>query len=152
MNTIRQSKNINVDRILHLPLHIEEQVSDLRFLDEKLQFDRIKDFLAVNPNDYIIRLTPFLDDMGNWTGELLVGTVTTDENNLTEEDHFNLMGITRMVCASVPAMEENDQVRDLLNIIVDRVESEPDEDDEPQLIVSSVNENVINVNFKSKGA
>tara|TARA_R110002126_G_scaffold159785_2_gene307320 strand:+ start:304 stop:651 length:348 start_codon:yes stop_codon:yes gene_type:complete len=111
-----------------------------------------KVFLDFNPNDYIIRLTPFLDDMGNWTGELLVGTVTTDENNLTEEDHFNLMGITRMVCASVPAMEENDQVRDLLNIIVDRVESEPDEEDEPQLIVSSVNENVINVNFKSKGA
>tara|TARA_R110000803_G_scaffold46636_3_gene97779 strand:+ start:304 stop:651 length:348 start_codon:yes stop_codon:yes gene_type:complete len=111
-----------------------------------------KVFLDFNPNDYIIRLTPFLDDMGNWTGELLVGTVTTDENNLTEEDHFNLMGITRMVCASVPAMEENDQVRDVLNIIVDRIERDPDEDDEPQLVVSSVEENVINVNFRSKGA
>ena len=111
-----------------------------------------KVFLDFNPNDYIIRLTPFLDDMGNWTGELLVGTVTTDENNLTEEDHFNLMGITRMVCASVPAMEENDQVRDVLNIIVDRIERDPDEVDEPQLVVSSVEENVINVNFRSKGA
>ena len=111
-----------------------------------------KVFLDFNPNDYIIRLTPFLDDMGNWTGELLVGTVTTDENNLTEEDHFNLMGITRMVCASVPAMEENDQVRDVLNIIVDRIERDPDEGDEPQLVVSSVEENVINVNFRSKGA
>jgi len=111
-----------------------------------------KVFLDFNPNDYIIRLTPFLDDMGNWTGELLVGTVTTDENNLTEEDHFNLMGITRMVCASVPAMEENDKVRDVLNIIVDRIERDPDEDDEPQLVVSSVEENVINVNFRSKGA
>jgi len=111
-----------------------------------------KVFLDFNPNDYIIRLTPFLDDMGNWTGELLVGTLTTDENNLTEEDHFNLMGITRMVCASVPAMEENDKVRDVLNIIVDRIERDPDEDDEPQLVVSSVEENVINVNFRSKGA
>tara|TARA_R110000772_G_scaffold9424_4_gene30940 strand:+ start:551 stop:898 length:348 start_codon:yes stop_codon:yes gene_type:complete len=111
-----------------------------------------KVFLDFNPNDYIIRLTPFLDDMGNWTGELLVGTVTTDENNLTEEDHFNLMGITRMVCASVPAMEENDKVRDVLNIIVDRIERDPDEGDEPQLVVSSVEENVINVNFRSKGA
>jgi len=111
-----------------------------------------KVFLDFNPNDYIIRLTPFLDDMGNWTGELLVGTVTTDENTLTDEDHFNLIGITKMVCAAVPAMEEDDHVRNLLNTIVDRVESEPEEDDGQSLIVSSVEENVINVNFKSKGA
>ena len=108
--------------------------------------DRI--FLDFNPNDYIIRLTPFIDDTGKWTGEVLVGTVTTDENDMTDEDHFNLMNITKMVCASVPAMEEDDYIRDTLNDIVDRVE---EEDDTPDATIDSVEENVINVNFKQRG-
>ena len=110
--------------------------------------DRI--FLDFNANDYIIRLTPYVDDMGNWTGELLVGTVTTDENDMTDEDHYNLMGITKMVCAAVPAMEEDDYVRDTLTSIVERVEEDLEEG-KPDATVASVEENVINVNFKQKG-
>jgi hypothetical protein len=112
--------------------------------------DRI--FLDFNPNDYIIRLTPFLDKEGEWTGELLVGTVTTDENDMSDEDHFNLMGITKMVCASVPAMEEDDYVRDKLTAIIERVEDDQEEEDGiPDATVNSVEENVINVNFKQRG-
>tara|TARA_R100000935_G_scaffold42141_1_gene63812 strand:- start:193 stop:543 length:351 start_codon:yes stop_codon:yes gene_type:complete len=110
--------------------------------------DRV--FLDFNPNDYIIRLSPFLDSKGDWTGELLVGTVTTDENDMSDEDHFNLMTITKMVCAAVPAMEEDDNVRDTLNKIVDRVEEE-DEEDTPKIVVNSIHENVINVSFNGKG-
>jgi len=110
--------------------------------------DRV--FLDFNPNDYIIRLSPFLDSKGDWTGELLVGTVTTDENDMSDEDHFNLMTITKMVCAAVPAMEEDDNVRDTLNKIVDRVEEE-DKEDTPKIVVNSIHENVINVSFNGKG-
>ena len=67
-----------------------------------------KVFISFDANDYIVRLTPFIDKEGNWTGEILVGTITTDENNLSDEDHFNLMTITKMVCAAVPAMEEDE--------------------------------------------
>ena len=81
-----------------------------------------KVFISFDANDYIVRLTPFIDKEGNWTGEILVGTVTTDENNLSDEDHFNLMTITKMVCAAVPAMEEDEYVRDTLNEIVDKSE------------------------------
>tara|TARA_B110000211_G_scaffold40590_1_gene41979 strand:+ start:63 stop:416 length:354 start_codon:yes stop_codon:yes gene_type:complete len=106
-------------------------------------------FLEFNPNDYIIRLSPFLDSKGDWTGELLVGTVTTDENDMSDEDHFNLMTITKMVCAAVPAMEEDDSVRDVLNEIVNRVEVE-DEEALPKIVVESTHENVINVSFNGK--
>mgnify|MGYP003651553082 FL=1 len=107
-------------------------------------------FLEFDPNDYIIRLSPFLDSKGDWTGELLVGTVTTDENDMSDEDHFNLMTITKMVCASVPAMEEDDNVRDVLNSIVDRVEDEDEEETSPTIVVDSTDDNVINVSFNGK--
>lgn len=106
-----------------------------------------KVFISFDANDYIVRLTPFIDKEGNWTGEILVGTVTTDENNLSDEDHFNLMTITKMVCAAVPAMEEDEYVRDTLNEIVDKSEEE-EENDLPKATIASIEENVINVNFK----
>ena len=104
-------------------------------------------FIGFDANDYIVRLTPFIDKEGNWTGEILVGTITTDENNLSDEDHFNLMTITKMVCAAVPAMEEDEYVRDTLNEIVDKSEEE-EENDLPKATIASIEENVISVNFK----
>ena len=106
-----------------------------------------KVFISFDANDYIVRLTPFIDKKGNWTGEILVGTVTTDENNLSDEDHFNLMTITKMVCAAVPAMEEDEYVRDTLNEIVEKSEEE-EENELPKATIASIEENVINVNFK----
>jgi len=107
-----------------------------------------KVFISFDANDYIVRLTPFIDKKGNWTGEILVGTITTDENNLSDEDHFNLMTITKMVCAAVPAMEEDEYVRDTLNEIVDKSEEEEEENDLPKATIASIEENVISVNFK----
>ena len=106
-----------------------------------------KVFISFDANDYIVRLTPFVDKEGNWTGEILVGTITTDENNLSDEDHFNLMTITKMVCAAVPAMEEDEYVRDTLNEIVEKSEEE-EENELPKATIASIEENVISVNFK----
>ena len=72
-----------------------------------------------HPNDYIIRLSPFLDEKGNWTGELMVGTISTEDNAMNDNDHYQLMHLTQMVCASIPAMEESEEVRQLLTDLVD---------------------------------
>ena len=102
-------------------------------------------FVDFDANDYIIRLSPFLDEQGNWTGELMVGSVTTGENSMTDEDHFSLMQLTQLVCASVPALEESEQVRTILTSIVEDISY-----DEPEVVeskVQEVKENVIRVNF-----
>lgn len=102
-------------------------------------------FVDFDANDYIIRLSPFLDEQGNWTGELMVGSVTTGENSMTDEDHFSLMQLTQLVCASVPALEESEQVRNILTNIVEDISY-----DEPEVVeskVQEVKENVIRVNF-----
>ena len=106
--------------------------------------DRI--FMEFDANDYVVRLSPFLDESGAWTGELLVGTVTTEENDMSDEDHYNLMQITKLVCASVPAMEEDEQVRNTLVRIAERVEEE-EKQNTPTSKVESIEENVISVKF-----
>jgi hypothetical protein len=104
-------------------------------------------FVDFEPNDYIIRLTPFLDKKGNWTGELMVGSTTTGDNNLSDDDHYNMMQLTQLVCAAVPALEEDSYVRDLLFSIVNSSIEEDIKVAETAPVSKEVNGNVIKVNF-----
>jgi hypothetical protein len=47
-----------------------------------------KIFLDFKPNDYIIRISPFTGKDGKWTGELRVGSCTTDYNTLDDDDYI----------------------------------------------------------------
>lgn len=96
-----------------------------------------------HPNDYIIRLSPFVDEKGNWTGELMVGTISTEDNVMNDTDHYQLMHLTQMVCASIPAMEENEDFRELLTEIVDDTVSGSEEESK----ITGVDENIISVKF-----
>ena len=104
-------------------------------------------FVDFEPNDYIIRLSPFLDKKGDWTGELLVGSVTTGENSLSDDDHYNLMKLTQLVCAAVPALEEDEYVRNLLYSIVESNTDDNEEVEESKSKVREVTDNVIKVSF-----
>jgi len=97
-----------------------------------------------HPNDYIIRLSPFVDEKGNWTGELMVGTISTEDNVMNDTDHYQLMHLTQMVCASIPAMEESEEFRELLTEIVDDVVAGSEEEDSK---ITGVDENIISVKF-----
>jgi len=97
-----------------------------------------------HPNDYIIRLSPFVDEKGNWTGELMVGTISTEDNVMSDNDHYQLMHLTQMVCASIPAMEENEDFRELLTEIVDDTVSGSEEEESK---ITGVDENIISVKF-----
>tara|TARA_R110001583_G_scaffold40829_1_gene130332 strand:+ start:5446 stop:5772 length:327 start_codon:yes stop_codon:yes gene_type:complete len=97
-----------------------------------------------HPNDYIIRLSPFVDEKGNWTGELMVGTISTEDNVMSDNDHYQLMHLTQMVCASIPAMEESEEFRELLTEIVDDTVSGSEEEESK---ITGVDENIISVKF-----
>ena len=104
-----------------------------------------------HPNDYIIRLSPFVDEKGNWTGELMVGTISTADNVMNDTDHYQLMHLTQMVCAAIPAMEASEVVRDLLTEIVEEAKDQDDITEETETKkkpnITSVDENIINVKF-----
>ena len=105
-----------------------------------------KEFMDFDPNDFIVRITPFLDQKGDWTGELMVGTVTTGENTTTDDDYVNLMRLCHMVCASIPAMENDNDIRDTLAKYANDV-LEDEEDNTPKATVESVEDNVVKVKF-----
>ena len=74
--------------------------------------DRI--FVDFEPNDFVIRVTPVLDEHDRWTGDMKVGYLTLDENYLREEDYQHVDLLTNLMLASVPLMEEDIKFRNCL--------------------------------------
>ena len=127
-------------------MSIQESEKGITYMKD----DEDKIFIDFSPNDYIIRLSPFFDEQGDWTGELMVGCITTEDNDVSDDDHYHLMGITQMVCAAVPAIEESEEVRNTLMNIRDReLENQTDEVEKETVKnrIDSVVGNVIKATF-----
>ena len=103
-----------------------------------------KIFLEFDKNDFIVRMTPLLSKDGKWTGELYMGTVTTEDNDLDDEDYANLLQVSSLVAASVPVMEEDIDVR---NTLYNYVESVLAVDEEKETPLFEEEGNVIKINF-----
>jgi len=106
-----------------------------------------KIFLDFEPNDFIIRLSPLLNEDGLWTGELKIGTITTEENNLDINDYDHLMFVSTLVSACIPLMEERQDFRDILYNYTNEAMKETKHKLEEKATVESRNDNVINVKF-----
>tara|TARA_R100001369_G_scaffold19972_2_gene36308 strand:+ start:529 stop:858 length:330 start_codon:yes stop_codon:yes gene_type:complete len=102
-------------------------------------------FLEFAPNDFIVRISPIIDTNGTWTGELEIGTCTTDENNLSDGDYVNLMQLTQMLLSTIPAMEDDEYIRDTLYKLANSV---VEKEEAPQRKLESIDGNIINVKFK----
>ena len=105
--------------------------------------DRI--FVDFEPNDFVIRVTPVLDEHDRWTGDMKVGYLTLDENYLSKEDYQHVDLLTNLMLASVPLMEEDIKFRNTLykfheNML--RIQEKPK--------VSHIKDNVVHLDFGNK--
>ena len=71
-------------------------------------------FVDFEPNDFIVRISPILDEDDAWTGDLRVGYMTIEENYLKEDDYNHVDFLTNLMLASVPLMELDESFRDRL--------------------------------------
>ena len=53
-------------------------------------------FQQFDDNDILIRLSPFVDNKGEWTGELLVGMSSSEDNELSENDYFHITHVQQV--------------------------------------------------------
>jgi hypothetical protein len=101
-------------------------------------------FHQLDDNDVLVRLSPFLDPKGEWTGELLVGMISSEDNNLSDDDYVSIMQLGSMLCAAVPLMEDNEKFREML---YNHTQSMLQEDKKKKPKVTRQEDNVIKVNF-----
>jgi len=75
----------------------------------------------LTPDDFVIIVRPVRDDEefnfdeGSWTGEVQISIITNaKETTLTTTEFNNMLMLCNFAAASIPAMEENAFVRDLI--------------------------------------
>jgi len=103
----------------------------------------LNSLINFNPNDFVIRISPEVDDNGDWTGDLTVGMLTTDDNTMKTDDFAHLKVLTDMLIAAIPLMEQDHDVRRKLFKIVDTI----DKDEEEKPLIEERDGNVVKVNF-----
>ena len=69
----------------------------------------IKDKL--NNEDFIIQVKPTLRNDSEWTGEVDVSVITSSDNPLNDEDYYGVLEFCRVMCASIPLMERDENIR-----------------------------------------
>ena len=109
-------------------------------MDEKV-------YLNFEDEDFIITVSPSLDEEDRWTGEVRIGITMADQDFLHEDDYNSLMHFCNLVCTSVPMMEEDVEFREKINrrFLQDFVETKKTREK-----VLTKEGNVIKLNFRSK--
>jgi len=116
----------------------------------------IKDKLAkeVQNEDLLIRVRPFADNDGKWTGEVDISIMAMPDNPMDDEDYYQVMHFAKMMCATVPVMEE---VEDLRNIVHEYVLKYIDNEDDIEIeledeiaVEKTYDGNVVHLNFNTK--
>lgn len=79
----------------------------------------------IDKNDFIIRVRPNKSKSnGAWSGSADIVVITSEDNNLPDSEWSELMQFSRMMCASVPIIEEVETFRNLLHDYLNRSNDE----------------------------
>ncbi len=108
----------------------------------------------LNDEDYLIRVRPLPNDEGGWSGEIDISIIASQDNPLEDADYYQVMHYCKMMCASVPIMEESKEMRDIVHSYVMEVldtEMEIDvELEEEAGVEKTYDGNVVHLNFNTK--
>jgi hypothetical protein len=110
------------------------------------------DNMSFEDEDFIIRVRPSVKDDGEWTGEIDISIISQGDNPLNDEGYGQVMHFCKMLCSTVPIMEQDETIRNLVHTyvmeVVDKDEEDVVEDDD--IIITKEDGNVVHLSFGSK--
>jgi len=102
----------------------------------------------IGHNDILIHISPSVDANCNWTGEINVDLIESKESSLCEDDHDNLLLLSKAVCASIPMYEDDVELYDKALSYIAMAEDATHGIEDPYLFEKYTKEgNILNVNF-----
>ncbi len=107
---------------------------------------------SIGEGDFVIRVRPTEID-GEWTGEVDISIISQADNPLNDEGYTQLMHFCKMMCATIPIMEQDESLRNLVHTYVMEVVDNEDEDmleDDSDIIITREDGNVVHLSFGSK--
>ena len=107
--------------------------------------------VQIDEGDFVIRVRP-TEINGEWTGEIDISIISQAGNPLDDEGYTQVMHFCKMMCATVPLMEADEGLRNLVHSYVMEVVDREDEDvvDDDGVIITKEDGNVVHLSFGSK--
>ena len=109
--------------------------------------------LDIEDRDFVIRVRPTASG-DEWTGEIDISIISQGDNPLSDESYGQVMHFCKMMCATVPIMERDETVRDMVhNYVMEVVDRETvifEEDEDDSLIITKEDGNVVHLSFGSR--
>lgn len=118
--------------------------------------DNITDKMAreMQDEDFMIRVRPYADEDGIWSGEVDISIMYGDDNPMNNDDFHQVLHFTKMMCAAVPVMEEVEELRNIVHEYVMKVidkEMHIDvEMEEEAGVEKTYDGNVVHLNFTTR--
>jgi hypothetical protein len=109
---------------------------------------------SISDEDFLIRIRPFADENGEWNGEIDISIMALPDNPLSDEDYGSIMHFAKMMCATVPVMEQEESIRNIIHEYVLKViDNEMDIDvelEEEMGVEKTYDGNVVHLTFNTK--
>ena len=107
----------------------------------------------VDPNDFLIQISPSIDEEHNWTGEIAIDLIISTATSLCDDDHTRLLTLAKTICAAVPMYADNPELYSQALQYVAEAENAVNEGEDPIFFKQDYTRegNVINVNFSKEG-
>lgn len=99
-------------------------------------------------DDFLLVIRPHVDSDNKWIGEVSINIISSDNNQLDDDDYLSLMDYARFTAASVPVMELNPRYKNLIEQQADKYL--PKAKIKRRVASCVINDNVIKVNFEQK--
>jgi len=109
--------------------------------------------LDIEDRDFVIRVRPTTSG-DDWTGEIDISIISQGGNPLNDESYGQVMHFCKMMCATVPIMEQDETIRNLVHTYVMEVVDNDigfDVELEEELgVEKEYDGNVVHLTFNSK--
>ena len=109
---------------------------------------------SINDEDFLIRIKPYADANGEWNGEVDISVMAFPGNPLDDESYGQLMHFCKMMCSTIPIMEQSEEIRNIVHeYVLNVVDNELDisvELEEEMGVEKTYDGNVIHLNFYTK--
>jgi len=108
----------------------------------------------LSEDDFLIRVRPYMDEDGEWSGEIDLSVIALPNNPLNDESYFQIMHFCKMMCATIPIMEQSEEIRNIVHeYVLNVIDNEMQVDvqlEEEMGVEKTYDGNVVHLNFNTK--
>ena len=109
----------------------------------------------ISEEDFLIRVRPSANKDGEWNGEIDLSIMAMPDNPLTDDDYWQIMHFCKMLCATVPVMEELEEIRDVVHkYVIDVIDNDMDIEvqleDDTKDVQKTYDGNIVRLDFNTK--